>query len=146
MNMAQIQEEIYTQDDPMSAFLYALKAPESRRQYPKRLKMLFDFLDLVEPMENPAVEFVKRTKMDSKWAHDSFVRFISYQKQRGTKGEIAASTISNYYKAAKLFCEMNDLTINWKRISRGMPHGRHAANDRAPTLEELHKLHVITIK
>ena len=31
-------------------------------------------------------------------------------------------------------------SINWKKISRGIPRGRHAANDRAPTLEELRKL------
>jgi hypothetical protein len=30
--------------------------------------------------------------------------------------------------------------INWKKISRGLPSGRKAANDRAPTLEELRKL------
>ena len=138
--MTQIQEEIHTSNDPMSAFLYALKAPESRRQYPKRLKVLFDYIGLVEPLENQAVEFVKRAKVDSNWAYDCFIRFISYQKQRVTKGEIAESTISNYYKAAKLFCEMNDLTLNWKKISRGIPQGRHAANDRAPSLEELRKL------
>jgi uncharacterized protein YecE (DUF72 family) len=34
------------------------------------------------------------------------IRFIIHQKQRSTDGKIAASTISNYYKAAKLFCEM----------------------------------------
>ena len=138
--MAQIQEEIQECEDPISSFLYALKAPESRRQYPKRLKMLFDYLGLVEPLENQAIEFVKRAKVDSNWAYNSFIRFISYQKQRVAKGDIVASTISNYYKGAKLFCEMNDLIINWKKISRGIPHGRHAANDRAPTLEELRKL------
>jgi hypothetical protein len=56
----QIQEEIQTQVGPMSVFLYALKAPESRRQYPKRLKMLLDFLGLAEPLENQAIEFVER--------------------------------------------------------------------------------------
>jgi hypothetical protein len=30
--------------------------------------------------------------------------------------------------------------INWKRIIRGVPSGRKAANDRAPTLEEIRKL------
>jgi hypothetical protein len=28
-------------------------------------------------------------------------------------------------------------TINWKKISKGIPSGRKSANDRAPTLEEL---------
>lgn len=102
--------------------------------------MLFDFLALSEPLEKQALEFVKRARADSRWAYDSFIRFISYQKQRVAEGEIAESTISNYYKAAKLFCEMNDLTLNWKKIARGIPQGRHAANDRAPSLDELRKL------
>ena len=28
----------------------------------------------------------------------------------------AAAPPKNYYRAAKLFCDMNDLTLNWKRI------------------------------
>ena len=63
-----------------------------------------------------------------------------YQIERTNRHEIAESTISNYYKATKLFCEMNDLTLSWKKIARGLPHGRKSANDRAPTVEELQKL------
>jgi hypothetical protein len=32
--------------DPMAVFLYAVKSPESKRQYPRRFKMFLDFLDL----------------------------------------------------------------------------------------------------
>jgi integrase len=68
------------------------------------------------------------------------MKFIDYQKERSIRREISESTISNYYKANKLFCEMNDLTLNWKKIARGLPTGRKSANDRAPTLEEIQKL------
>jgi integrase len=50
------------------------------------------------------------------------------------------STVPNYLKAMKLFCEMNDIHVSWKKISRGVPRGRQAANDRAPTREEIQRL------
>lgn len=31
-------------------------------------------------------------------------------------------------------------SINWKVVSRGLPLGRDAANDRAPTIDEIRKL------
>ncbi len=34
---------------------------------------------------------------------------------------------------------MNDSQVTWK-ISRDIPRGRQAANDRAPTIEEIQKL------
>jgi hypothetical protein len=35
---------------------------------------------------------------------------------------------------------MNNIVINWKIVSRGIPLGRKAANDRAPTVEEIQKI------
>jgi hypothetical protein len=40
--------------DPIHKFMYALKSSEGRRQYPKRLKMLFDYLKLSGPIEEQA--------------------------------------------------------------------------------------------
>lgn len=126
----------------MSVFLYALRAPETRRQYPKRLKVFLDFLKLEGPLEKQAIKFLARANQDPRWAQVCFMRFMAFQKERARMGEISYSTIGNYYKATKLFVEMNSDTpiINWKKISRGIPSGRKTANDRAPTIEELRKL------
>src|SRR5215208_1638363 len=124
----------------MTIFMYALKAPESRRQYPQRFKMFLDYLKVEGALEKQARHFLSKARNNPQWAEESFMRFIGFQIERVKRGEISESTISNYYKATKLFCEMNNLILNWKRIRRGLPHGREAANDRAPTLEEIQRL------
>lgn len=35
---------------------------------------------------------------------------------------------------------MNEISLNWKKIAKGLPRVRNAANDRAPSREEILKL------
>jgi integrase len=81
-----------------------------------------------------------KARANPQWAQDNLIQFIAYQNKGVSRGEISPSTIPNYYRATKLFCEMNDLTLSWKKIARGLAKVRKAANDRAPTLEELRQL------
>jgi integrase len=127
--------------NPLSQFLYALKATETKRQWPNRLKVVFGFLGLTGSLDDQAKQFMTLCKEESMvMVQEKIIEFISYEIQRSQKGEISLSTIPNYLKAMKLFCEMNDIHVSWKKISRGIPRGRQAANDRAPTREEIQRL------
>jgi hypothetical protein len=127
-------------EDPMDVFLYVVKSPESKRQYPRRFKMFLDFLGFAGVLEEQVKEFLRNAKGNPEWVQNSLIQFISYQNDRAKRGEISVSTIPNYYRATKLFCEMNDIVLGWKKIARGLSRVRKAANDRAPTLEEILRL------
>jgi integrase len=126
--------------DPLSIFVYALRAPETKRQYLKRLEVVLDFLGFEGSLVVKAADFLTSGKENKAWAEVSLMKFIEHQKKRCIDGEIVGSTVSNYYKATELLCEMNDLVLNWKKIARGLPRSRKAANDRAPTNDEIKKL------
>lgn len=56
------------------------------------------------------------------------------------KGDISPATLGNCIKAVRLFCEMNDVAITWKEITRGLPKARRFADDRATTLDEIRSI------
>lgn len=84
--------------------------------------------------------FVAKGNKDPNWAFSCIVKFLQYQKERVEREEIAGATLRNFVKAIKLFCEMSDVPISWKKINRGLPKIRRFADDRAPTLEEIQKI------
>ncbi len=130
---------------PLTLFLSMLGSPESKRQYPKRLQNFFNFLDLKGDIKEQALTFAnyyKHQDKDGEKLEGRLLAFANYQKERVDKKEISASTVPNYFKAVKLFCQANRLSknIEWKNISKTMPRGLNAADDRAPTLDEIQKL------
>ena len=44
--------EKFIHDDPYESFLYALIAPETKRQYPKRLTVVFDHLVSINELKD----------------------------------------------------------------------------------------------
>ncbi|MDQ5869923.1 MAG: hypothetical protein M3530_09400 [Thermoproteota archaeon] len=124
--------------NPLDNFLYALRAPETKRKYPQRLKFFFDFVfSKINDLKGQSIEFINKAKGNDQFVYSSFINFIIEQNGRVDKKEITAGTVRNYYKAAKLFCEMNDIIVNWKKIAKGLLQEKQYGEDRAPTVDEL---------
>ena len=68
------------------------------------------------------------------------IEFLQSLKQRVENNEISGATVRDYVKPIRLFCEMNETTVPWKKIMRGLPRSRNYANDRAPTIDEIKKI------
>ena len=134
--------------DPFSRFEFGIKAEETRQKYVRRLDIFFDFYNVEgKSIKEKSKNFLKYTKENgTEKITDLIIGYMSYQVGRANKKIISKSAVRNFYKPIKLFCEMNDIVLNWKKIARGLPRVREAANDRAPTLEEMQKLVVSTQK
>ena len=144
-NMVKIKELIEQSplslsSDPYSLFLYAMNSPVTRDRYTTRLNRFFSVGIEGTSIEERCRYFVERGNDDNDWVFKSVMNFIQVQKERAYRKEITGSTIRNYAKAIKLFTEMNDIIISWKKITRGLPKGRKWADDRAPTIEEIKRM------
>jgi hypothetical protein len=126
--------------DPYSMFIFAMNAPQTREKYLTRLKRFFDFLSLPgSTMQERCSYFVEKSKRkgSERWLLNGLLKFLYFYKERVQRKEITGATLRNYVKTIKLFCEMNDIPVPWKKITRGLPKGRRYADGRAPSLEEI---------
>ena len=130
-----------TESDPLENFLFAIRSPITKDRYQRRLTDFFKFLELDGTLEIRAKKFTALAQEKGKpWLFANVMKFLSFHKERADRGEISNATVQNYYKPLKLFLEMNDLELSWKKIGRGLPRGRKHAADRAPTIQEIQKL------
>ena len=133
--------------DPYALFIYALNSPITRERYSTRLRYFLNKIGMTgNDMDNrKSIEelcriFVEKGKQDPNWIINKLVAFLREYKDRYDRREISGSTIRNYVKVVKLLCEMNDIAIPWKKITRGLPKGRQWADDRTPSIDEIRKL------
>jgi hypothetical protein len=123
-------------------FKYAIRSEITRRYYERRIRTFFDFIGFMvgAVIEERCNSFSEKSKQANEWALAIIIKFLQYEKQRVQREEITAATLANFVKSIKLFCEMSDISIPWKKITRGLPRPRGVANDRAPTVDEIRQL------
>ena len=125
-----------------SLFVYGIRSQLTRDYYLRRLRIFFNHINLLpsESMEVRCNTFSLNGVKDPHWAFNSIINFLQFQKGRVQRNEITGATLGNFVKSIKLFCEMYDITIPWKKITRGLPKMRRHADERAPTIEEIQKI------
>lgn len=132
--------ESNTESDVWRLFLYAMKSPVTRDKYQRRLSSFFQFAGVEGvSLKEKALSFIDKSAMLS-WALSMILAFLERQKARVNNGEITGATVRNYVKAIKLFCEMADIPIPWKKLTRGLPRAKSFADDRIPSIEEIRRL------
>jgi integrase len=133
----------YPDSDSFSRFEYGIKSLATKQKYVKRLELFFDFYkiegDTIQEKSENFLKVIKNGKNTQKLT-DLIIKYMSYHLIRVEEKEISRSTVRNYYKPIKLFCEMNNIVLNWKIISKGLPSGPESSNDRIPTLDEILEL------
>ena len=104
-----------------------MKSPVTRQKYQKRLEKFFDFLNIRgKTVEEKSKVFVNLGQDEGNvWIFNSVLKFMQYQLDRANRKEITGSTVRNYLKSIKLFCEMADFQVAWKKISRGLPRAKN---------------------
>lgn len=128
-------------ENPYYAFIHSIRSPVTREKYLGRLSVFMSFAGITEGnLEERCNTLGEKSMKDRSWITREIVRYFNIQRERAEKREISGATLRNYVKPIKLFCEQLEISLPWKRITRGMPKGRRYANDRVPTMEEIKKI------
>lgn len=66
--------------------------------------------------------------------------YVLLLRTKVRNGEITAGSCSVSLPPVKLFCEMNDIILNWRKMNKILPHGNDNAADEAYTREQIRKM------
>ena len=70
--------------------MYGLKADDTRRQYPARLRRFFGFIGVEgTTLEQQCENFVSRAHEDPNYGFGTLVKFLDYMNGKARKKEIA---------------------------------------------------------
>ncbi|MFL6328505.1 MAG: hypothetical protein ACJ706_03015 [Nitrososphaeraceae archaeon] len=98
------------QGESIELFRAAIKSPATRDPYERRL------IHFLKNIKLAPDDFIAAAKRNSSSIEKQIISFISKQNSRAEHGEITTATVGNCLKAVRLLLEMNDVSLNWKKI------------------------------
>lgn len=115
---------------PMQKFFEVLDSG-SKSAYKGNLEAFFAWIK-IDPDD-----FVK---FDSKKIADLVFDYIIHLKMRSEQGNLNPNSIPTKFYPIQLFCEQNDILLNWKKIHRLFPRKKVLSNQGAYTNEEIQRM------
>lgn len=98
------------QGESFELFSAVVRTPATRDPYERKL---LGFLKRVNLSPDGLVQFAKENPSA---AEKKIISLLSQDRLKIERREITAGAVNNWLKAVRLFLEMNDILVNWKKI------------------------------
>jgi integrase len=92
--------------------------------------------EIVSKYGSGSVENIKNSIM----LQQMIENYVILLQTKVRNDEITAGSCIVSLPPVKLFCEMNDIILNWRKINKLLPHGNDNAADEAYTREQIKKM------
>jgi hypothetical protein len=117
-------------------FISAIHSGKTLQLYKQHL---FHFCDTVQMTTDEIISKYRKVKELIK-LQQLIEDYVLLLQTKVRNGEITAGTCNVSLPPVKLFCEMNDIILNWRKINKLLPHGNDNAADEAYTREQIKKM------
>jgi hypothetical protein len=101
-------EEFQLEVDPYSLFIGSIRSPETKKKYLQRMGYFFDYLNIRQNYEEENFEVLsQKANADIKWLVNAIFKYQGH-KDRVECKEISSTTLRNYVKPIRFYCEQMD--------------------------------------
>ncbi len=91
--------------DPLTEFLDGIKGKSTKNRYIARFDLFLRNIGMEGDNNKQRSRNFARKARDADWAYNTINQYMRNQRERAERGEISESTVPNFYKPIKLFCE-----------------------------------------
>jgi len=120
-----------TMPTPMQFFYEAIREEATKPSYETNLKNFFKCAKT-----NPD-SFVK---LNTKEIHDILFDYLIHLKSKVANEELNPNSVPTKFYPIQLFCEQNDIIVNWKKLHRIFPKQKQVSNQGAYIDADIRKL------
>jgi hypothetical protein len=121
---------------PYQLFKNAIHSEKTFQVYKQYLFHFCEFMKMTTEEIATKYSSEENTKESIKLQH-MIEDFVVLLQNKVNNQEITARTCITMIPPIKLFCEMNDIILNWQKIGRLLPRGSNNAADEAYTREQI---------